>query len=344
MKTHITVLEGDKASTKHYTIDPDTDSAAKGKVSTSYLHNSVTVEIENLADLYEVIESTRKNPHAFIIRGRGVEDVQVGVRRTKEDPQNFVEAPTAWVCLDFDNWDADIEGQPVIRTSQQAIENIIARDLPAQFHNVSYIYQWSSSAGLEYKKRPVKAGTNVHLFFMLDRALGDVELKNWLGTAIGPAFDTSTFRTITPIFVGSHVVVDPRIQDVIDSKFGIVVKDQVEVIVPEIDQPVAHVAAPGLDMETTNEIIAKLTEVGAVYKRSGSWLKLRHPREKTPGDWFVKMSNPSWVGHHVKRAMPVSQWLYEFYGVEFDYTQELSVGEYMKKSRSQRFDSRRLRK
>jgi hypothetical protein len=330
MKTHITILEGDKPSTKHYTIDPETNIAKKGHVSTSYLHNSVSVEIDNIADMFDVLESVRTNPNAFIIRGRGVEDIQVGVRRLKDE--HFTEEATAWVCLDFDEWTLRSDEEQCRGTTMQrdlyapprhdhaAIEHIIQWDLPTEFRNVSYIYQWSSSAGLEYAGKPVKAGTNLHLFFMLDRALTDRELTAWL-EKIGPRFDTSVFRTVIPIFVGNHIVKDDRIVDVIEDsrKFGVVVKDLLEVPVPDIEIKEQHINLDSISFETTNDILQKLQAVGAIYKRTGSWIKLKHPGEKTPGDWFVKYDNPTWVGHHVKKSMPIAGWLQEFYGVDFSY-------------------------
>ena len=345
MKTHITILEGDKASTKHYTINPETNKAMKGHVSTSYLHNSVTIEIENLADLFEVLESVRTNPNAFIIRGKGAEDIQIGVRRTKEEPQNFVEEPTAWVCLDFDEWILasdeeqcrntnmvrDLYAPP--RTDHAAIEHIIQWNLPCEFRNVSYIYQWSSSAGLEYEGKPIKAGTNLHLFFMLDRALVDRELTAWLENIGAPnqVFDTSVFRTITPIFVGNHIVKDERIQDVIEDnrKFGVVVKEQLEVSVPDITIKEQHIDLDSISFETTNTILQKLQEVGAVHKRSGSWIKLKHPHEKTPGDWHVRYDSPTMAHHHVKKSMPIANWLKEFYGVDFVYATTPKTGRHV---------------
>lgn len=340
MKTHLTVLDGDKASTKHYTIDPNTDIAKKGQVSTSYLHNSVTVDIEDLAELYVNLESIRSNPNAFIIRGKGVEDVQKSVRRLKDE--HFIEEPTAWLCLDFDEWklrsdeessakanvQIDLYAPP--RTHQAAIEHIIQWDLPRQFHNVSYIYQWSSSAGLEYNGKPVKPGTNLHLFFMLDRALTDRELVAWLEDIGSPeqVFDTSVFRTITPIFVGNHIVQDPRITDTIedDRKFGIVGKSQQEVAVPPITIKEQHIILDSISFETTNDILQKLQEVGAVHKRSGSWIKLKHQNEKTPGDWHVRYDSPTMAHHHVKKSMPITQWLQEFYNVDFSYATEIITG------------------
>jgi len=347
MKTHITILEGDKPSTKHYTIDPETDTAKKGQVSTSYLHNSVTTEIDNLADMFDVLESVRTNPNAFIIRGRGVKDIQKDVRRLKD--QHFTEEPTAWVCLDFDEWTLRSDEEQCRGTTMQrdlyapprhnhdAIEHIIQWDLPQEFRNASYIYQWSSSAGLEYAGKPVKAGTNLHLFFMLDRALTDRELTAWL-EKIGPRFDTSVFRTVTPIFVGNHIVKDERIVDMIEDsrKFGVVVKDLLEVPVPAIEIKEQHIVLDSISFETTNDILQKLQEVGAVYKRTGSWIKLKHPREKTPGDWHVRYDSPTMAHHHVKKSMPIAEWLKEFYGIDFAYKKAISTGDYLTRQRIER--------
>ena len=205
-KSHITLMLGDTPSTKHYKIEKGV--ALAGKVKTSYYHNSVTVEITNLCDLYEQLATVRENPSAFVIRGAGVEPAQIRVLRRMSEPENFKEEPTAWICCDFDKYEVP---QSMNRTSLDAIEYLIETVLPAPFRNATYIYQWSSSAGLEYNKVPIKQGTNVHLFFYLDRALLNTELKAWFDKQYKEGFDLSTFNTITPIFVGNHIVKDEDI-------------------------------------------------------------------------------------------------------------------------------------
>ena len=119
--------------------------ATSGKVKTSYYHDSATVRIENLCDLYERLAFVRQDPNAFIIRAAGIHDAQRRVLRRLSEPENFKEEATAWVCLDFDKYEVP---PSIERTSQDAIEYLIETILPAPFRNVSYIYQWSSSAGL----------------------------------------------------------------------------------------------------------------------------------------------------------------------------------------------------
>lgn len=318
MSNYLTVLVGDQPSTKHYTIDADTDIPLKGKVKTSYYHDSYTVPVDNLADLYEALESVRSNPNAFIIRGRGREDQMSKVRRTKDDPANFTEQPTQWICFDFDS----LEG--FTGYSDDTVQSIIKQCLPAEFHVADYIYQWSSSAGLYYKEQPIKPGINIHLFFWLDRAVTDRELKAWFKSYAEPKFDTSVFRTITPIFVGNHVVRDERIVDTIadENKFGIcqgIIPLRSTVIVPEIDTNVLEtwlLESMAMPEDTTSEILQQLYTLGAIYKSTGAWYKLKHPGEKTPGDWHIRKNDPKVVHHHAHKSKRIDRWIKDFYNVD----------------------------
>ena len=328
MTSTITVLIGDQPSTKHYNINPKTDQAQKGQVSTSYYHDSYTIEINNLADLYEVLESVRENSNAFVIRGKGTKNIQTRVRRTMDEPKNFYEAGSQWICLDFDEMEGN-ESPDNDQGNPHTIDHIlhmIDSWLPEEFKNTAFIWQWSSSAGLEYKNEPIKKHFNCHLFFWLDKPVTNAEMKCWFTQAINKGFDSSTFNTVTPIFVGSHIVKDPRIIDTIpdNEKFGIYIPNKhskMEVTVPEIviteyEWDACHYKMPE---DTISDIIQKLYEVGAIYKKSGSWLKLKHPLEKTKGDWHVKLSDPVVVHHHVKKSMRVDNWLKEFYHCETNF-------------------------
>jgi hypothetical protein len=320
--SHITIMSGDTPSVKHYRIVDGT--CKKGDVDQAYNHNSQTVDINNLADLYDVLALVREDCNRYVIRARGVYDEQDGVRRTKlseDQPDgNFYEDPTSWICCDFDKYEVP---DTIPRTSLEAIEWLIENELPREFHNVSYIYQWSSSAGLEYGGEPIKEGTNVHLFFWLNRGLLNTELEEWFQPQISRGFDSSTFRTVTPIYVGSHVVCDVGIVDTIPEpdKFGIVGKTEYEVIVPTITIKPKSVVTQVFDMDLNNEILNKLNEIGAIYRKSGGWIKLKHPMERTKGDWHIKPNSPQVIHHHVKNSMRVDKWIREFYGlvVKFNF-------------------------
>lgn len=316
-------MEGDKPSTKIYTIDEATDTPSKGMVEQAYWHYSYTIDINNLVDLYDVISYAREESHRYIIRGHGIDKNQELVRRTKfsEDQQDgkFYEMPTSWICCDFDKY---IVPDSIKRVSIEAIEWLIKNELPVEFHNVSYIYQWSASAGLEYNNKPVKAGTNVHLFFYLDRALLDKELETWFHKEMANGFDGSTFRTVTPIFVNSYIQKDDRIIDIIpnEDKFGIIAKDKIEVNVPTITPIVKQLQSSYVpDTDLANEIMQYLQQIGAIYGKRSGWILLKHPREKTSGDWHLKSQTPQVIHHHVQKSMRIDKWVKEFYGYETDF-------------------------
>lgn len=325
MKSHITLLVGDKASTKHYTIDPVKDIATKGKVEMAYEHSSYTLPVENIEDLYNAIGIVRDTPNAYIIRGLGQSEYQEKVRRTlfndgDQTQPNFMEVGSAWICCDFDSYEVpDI----VPRTSKLAMEYLIQNYLPKVFHNVSYIYQWSASAGLEYKSQQVKPGTSIHLFFYLDSLLTNDKFKTWFAKQIKNGFDKSTFNTITPIFVNTNVVKDPRIIDIIDEtdKFGLIRKLSNVVTVPNIQlksttsalMPVTRVKQQSVD--TQNAILSALNSVGAIARRGQGYYKLWHPGEGSRGDWFVYTKDMRLVHHHCHKSMRVDIWLESFWGL-----------------------------
>jgi hypothetical protein len=310
-------MKGEIPSIKHYAVVDGRPK--KGTVSTSTFFDSNTFEVTNILELFDVITIVREDPNSFIIRGKGLEEEQYYVRRLKfsEDSTdgNFYEEYTSWLCCDFDSYEVP-EG--INRCSIEAIEYLIKEILPTEFHNVTYIYQWSSSAGLEYNGIPAKEGTNVHLFFYLDRGLLDTELKAWFAPQKADGFDVSTFNTVTPIFVGSFVEKEDGIVDIIpeDKKFDIVAKEQVEVTVPTITSVHKVYDSIELPENTANEMLLALQSAGAVYKRVSGWIKLKHPKERTPGDWFVKPNHPQVIHHHVHDSMRIDKWLKQFYGIE----------------------------
>jgi len=330
MKSHITLLIGDRPSTKQYSIDPVTDYPQKGKVQTSYYHESYTLLVTNLADLFEQITIARSTKNGFIIRGLGQDNYQAKVRRTlwlddNSTQPNFMETGSAWICCDFDQYEIP---SGMVRTSAEAIEFLIDTHLPKVFQNVSYIYQWSASAGLEYKGREIKAGTNVHLFFYLDKLVDNVQFKTWFSKQINDGFDMSTFNTVLPIFVGSDVIKDPRIIDtIVDSdKFGIIAKDNDVVKVPVIKQRVQKpvTCTQQINIDSQHKIAQVLNSLGAVHRKGQGYIKLWHRGEGSKGDWFLYTKNLEVVHHHVKKSMRIDRWLKEFWGHDLDVKFETS--------------------
>ncbi|MGZ8883060.1 MAG: hypothetical protein ACXW1B_06235, partial [Nitrososphaeraceae archaeon] len=121
-KTHITVLTGQKPSIKNYIIEDG--KPKKGTVKTSYLFEYVTHDINNIDELYDIINQTSNNDNGVVIRGRTKYKQDWDVRRLLKDHKDsdvgtFFDEPTAWVCIDFDEQSAP---DHIDRLSQDAIE------------------------------------------------------------------------------------------------------------------------------------------------------------------------------------------------------------------------------
>jgi len=197
VSSYMTVLTGEKSSRKIYTV---VEGAANTIPITSFRNDSVEYTVNNITDVYQTIINAAKNPKKYIIRGRGKFPQQFDEQRCKlGDNPKFYEHATAWVCFDFDKVKT-----PLPATSRESIEWIIKNRLPDAFHEVSYVLQWSSSAGIEFEGNPIKLGTNAHVFFYLDRALTEYQLKGWF--IDNTAVDNAVFKTVQPIFI--HPVAD----------------------------------------------------------------------------------------------------------------------------------------
>lgn len=143
------------------------------------------------------------------------------LRRTR-NPENFVDVPRTWLCLDVDNYEPF--GDPV-NEPEDAILDFIASVLPAEFHGHSFTWQLSASAGMAYydleKKTDKQTGEvteakrftdnrlklKVHLYFILDRPLDLATKKAW-AKATSPMIDPALFNEVQPHFIAWPILGD----------------------------------------------------------------------------------------------------------------------------------------
>lgn len=158
------------------------------------------LELSSLDDLAGLLTRIQDAPRSFIIRGAPATalNVQEPVRRTKE---NFGDTPHHWLMLDIDSVSLAPGVEPV---SEEALTFIVSL-LPSEFQNVSYVAQWSSSAGR-------KPGVGkAHLWFWLKTALGSDELRAWAKT-LNKLVDEAVFNTVQPHYTARpifHGIADP---------------------------------------------------------------------------------------------------------------------------------------
>jgi hypothetical protein len=141
------------------------DGWSKSSYGNAYLFHTACYPVGSIDELSLVAQAIESKPTAAIIRGRLVDGRDdVNIRRTLRTPAspkgNFEAVPggVPWVMLDIDKLPVASLG---LTTNEDRLNHLISL-LPPEFADVTYHYQWSSSAGL--------AGwdfLSCHLFFFL---------------------------------------------------------------------------------------------------------------------------------------------------------------------------------
>lgn len=155
----------------------------------------------SIHDLHSILLTLQDMQRAFIIRGEpidGGELLHAIMRRTKG---NFRDVPRHWIMLDIDGV---LLPPGMDALSPEALAYVITL-LPSVFHNVTFIAQWSNSAGL--KPGVIK----VHLWFWLNEPLGSAELRTW-AKSLGGLIDPAVFNVVQPHYTARpifHGIEDP---------------------------------------------------------------------------------------------------------------------------------------
>ena len=170
--------------------------------------------VSDVRTFASLLEKVSAGSHKCVVRGA----IAPGTFRERmlrrkyskdEEPATLVEQSRLWLLLDIDGV-ALPAGFDALADPAATVGLVCAR-LPACFHSVTYWYQFTSSAG-------IKPGLHIRLGFWLDRPLGEMELKQWLGQKVsepGKAakdrfreypVDPSVFTTAIPIYVAGPVI------------------------------------------------------------------------------------------------------------------------------------------
>ena len=98
-------------------------------------------------------------------------------------------------------------------------------------------------------------------------------------------------------------------------------------------EPVRHVSrgvSRGVSSYNAKEgdaLFAELEALGCLTGRTcAAYLKLYHPGERTPGDYYIYRDSPTWVHHQLRaKGMPVWEWVDRFWGVKLESRKPLWV-------------------
>lgn len=202
----------------------------KQEYARAFMYDVTSVEVHNLVQLSEALTLLETAPTSCVIRGKLKAAMPTeGVLRRKDaaggHPAFFEENPDGlrWVMLDFDKVPS-----PPLEDNQARLDFLTAM-LPAWFHNVSYHYQWSASAGLDGWQT-----LSAHLWFWLSEPWRDsalierIDVENW-------DVDESTIRTVQPNYTAAPIFLNA--DDPVPVRSGLVVKQESEVVLPPFQKP-----------------------------------------------------------------------------------------------------------
>lgn len=181
----ITTLTSQELFCKTYTRNGSTD---YGK---TYLVQGQQHSIDDLVDLYDLLEGLELDPYRCIIRGKPIAPGK-WVRRTyrEESEPGFLSQDLDWLCLDIDG------AQLPDDADMHMPWKWVGRYLPDALKDAGCILQWSSSAG-------IKPGLRAHFWFLLDRHVCDKSLKAWVKSLGG--FDTGLYQPVQPHYTAQPI-------------------------------------------------------------------------------------------------------------------------------------------
>jgi len=245
--------------------------------------------IEAFAALLTEIE---QDPCKFIIRGRPKSSLIPGhrVQRRYLDPGAcFDPQPRLLNGVDSDQLEAPEAVNP---TSREALEYVVSH-LPPEFHNISYVAQWSSNAGRRGQK--IKA----HFWFYMTTPCRDEDMRTW-AKSLNASFSRGKEKKVklvdpalyTP--VQPHYTARPRFEGVEDPFANrprvVFVKKALQQV--NIKLPERAYSEPRQPRETDPELVCDDTGK-AVDGREGLLLGIRwrvlHNNKPTTEDEFIDL-------------------------------------------------------
>lgn len=158
--------------------------------------------VSNVVELSELLIDLEHEPNVCIVRGVPIGGDQPDVRRLRE---NFDDLPLHTILIEVDKY-RPLLSDPL--DGEEAAQEYIAECLPEAFHNTSFHWQMSSSAGAPGKDGEFRG----HLWFYLATPYDSATLKAW-AKAYDLQLDRSVFQTVQPHFTAAPMfedgVVDP---------------------------------------------------------------------------------------------------------------------------------------
>lgn len=199
----ITILQTTDGKKLTKTFTRNGHQIAKSAYDKAFRFNAVEHEPDGINAFSELLTWLEGQPDCCVIRGRVKEGVDAtDVRRLLHDADGdvaaFEERPNGcqWLLIDFDHIPA-----PHWLPADLRLEYLIDL-LPDWFHDVSYHFQWSASAGMDDWQ-----SLSCHIWFWLDAPWRSeiirerIEYEGWEGVDPSPFDAVHVHYTAAPIFI-----------------------------------------------------------------------------------------------------------------------------------------------
>ena len=185
-------------------------------------------EVESISELAQVIDSIADSPSKAVILDQFIGAATASKATHNDEPvfnaktgrvrrviEAFRDDETNILCFDIDGWEGtdELESDPLgwVSDPESVVLEWIGKYLPAEFQNVDFYWQVSSSAGL-------KPGVRAHVWFWIADAVTKQQIAAWVAQTVKPesTVDTSLYSrvrihyTATPIFDGVNDPVPVR--------------------------------------------------------------------------------------------------------------------------------------
>ena len=202
-------------------------------------------DLEGLLGLLEVLLA---QPTSFVVRGGLERQVEPGEHITRRHSENYpednravlIEAERCWVPVDFDGVPMGDDYDLVDVDSM--IKGAIKRYLPEPFHNADVVWALSAGAGTK-----TDGTLNCHLFFMSDRPVGTIWLREYM-KAFAPDADTAIYKFGQPIYTAAPIVING--DDPVLTRLGIIQKSADHITLPDVtfDEIEEHAVREGIGL------------------------------------------------------------------------------------------------
>ena len=210
--------------------------AVKKDYDKSYEYKYEGHDCNSIDDLHTLLQHISKQSTKCVIRGLlkpSVDATAKVVRQKSTEDAPFVENPNgvSFAMIDFDK----IPVPEWLPNELDFYLEYLVSMLPDYFHDVSYVCQWSSQAGMDGWKT-----LRCHLWFWLEVPRTDTEMRAWanaINSQVGfKLCDPCTFGTVQPNYTANPIfsgVVDP----IGSNRIALIRKQRDSVLVPLLDAP-----------------------------------------------------------------------------------------------------------